>query len=89
MIERIPQEYYEFAFCRDYPITLSQPITVYSNMDFSAESYILQPQTVTIPYTDTVNWVYVQGETGGGWFCCGNMSWDEKRQLFQGGFEAD
>ena len=59
----------------DYFAYLKDDIIVYSDMDEDSEETVLEAQKVRFPYTDSENWVYVQGETGqGGWLCV--AGWD-------------
>ena len=89
-IEEIPQEVYNYSLDFTYPgkeddyfAYLKENISVYSDMDEDSEETVMEPQNVCFPYTDSENWVYVQGETGqGGWLCLADWDYTDRSDTF-------
>lgn len=89
-IEEIPQEVYNYSLDFTYPgkeddyfAYLKENISVYSDMDEDSEETVMEPQNVCFPYTDSENWVYVQGETGqGGWLCLEDWDYTDRSDTF-------
>lgn len=88
---RMPQEIYEFDYSKGREYMLLQSVSVYKDPSFGSELQVLNPQTVTIPYTDGESWVYVQGMDGNdGWFYCDpEMTIGERMDVFDGLLFAD
>ena len=50
----------------------------------------MEPQNACFTYTDSENWVYVQGETGqGGWLCVAGWDAGDQRATFDNLHYAD
>ena len=89
-IEEVPQNMYEYSLDFSYPgksedyfVYLKEDISVYSDMDENSEETVMEPQNACFTYTDSENWVYVQGETGqGGWFCVAGWDTGDKSAAF-------
>lgn len=65
-------------------------VNIYERMNKNTDTTIIQPQVVNFLYTNGKSWVYVQAEDGtGGWFKAGDLSYEEKNQLFSGLLYAD
>lgn len=89
-IQEIPQETYEFARTNGWSFDLLQPITVYSERSTSSTSCTIDPQSIRIPYTDAVEWAYIQASDGtAGWFRRGEDYYLESAEIFQGLLMAD
>ena len=86
----IPQNMYEYSLDFSYPgksedyfVYLKEDISVYSDMDENSEETVMEPQNACFTYTDSENWVYVQGETGqGGWLCVAGWDTDDRFDTF-------
>jgi len=86
----IPEEFYEMGSYWDQKAVLKQPIRVYEDLDKESDWIILDPQEVTFPYSNGKKWIYVEGEDGfGGWFKCGELSYEEINLLFANLLYAD
>lgn len=89
-IEKVAQDMYEYSLDFSYPgneddyfAYLKGYMRVYADMDEDSEETVMEPQRVCFPYTDSENWVYVQGETGqGGWLCVADWDMKDKRDMF-------
>lgn len=89
-IEEVSKEVYEYSLDFTYPgkkddyfACLKDNISVYSEMDEDSEEIVMNPQNVCFPYTDSENWVYVQGETGqGGWLCLADWDYTDRYDVF-------
>lgn len=89
-VEEVPQNMYEYSLdfsypgkSGDYSVYLKEYISVYSDMDENSEETVMEPQNACFTYTDSENWVYVQGETGqGGWLCVAGWDTDDRFDTF-------
>lgn len=89
-LEMIPQYVYEYSLDFTYPgkeddyfAYLKGNISVYSDMNEDSEEAVMTPQKVCFPYTDSENWVYVQGETGqGGWLSLADWDYTDRSDAF-------
>ena len=96
-IEEVPQNMYEYSLDFSYPgksedyfVYLKEDISVYSDMDENSEETVMEPQNACFTYTDSENWVYVQGETGqGGWLCVAGWDAGDQRATFDNLHYAD
>lgn len=96
-IEEVPQNMYEYSLDFSYPgksedyfVYLKEDISVYSDMDENSEETVMEPQNACFTYTDSENWVYVQGETGqGGWLCVAGWDAGYQRATFDNLHYAD
>lgn len=90
MLQFIPQDYYSLSSISGETLDLEllEPIEVYEKKDGNTGSVLLNPQHVTVLYTDTSDWVYLVGDDGTeGWFHV--LSYQEMGKVFQGLHYAD
>ena len=89
-LTRMNQDVYTYSKNFRYPSEeddffayLKQNLIVHEERDAASVATEMTPQNVRFPYTDSENWVYVEGSTGqGGWLYVGDWSYSRRRDVF-------
>ena len=89
-LSRMNQDVYTYSKNFRYPSEeddffayLKQNLIVHEKRDAASAATEMTPQNVRFPYTDSENWVYVEGSTGqGGWLYVGDWSYSKRRDVF-------
>ena len=89
-LTRMNQDVYTYSKNFRYPSEeddffayLKQNLIVHEERDAATAATEMTPQNVRFPYTDSENWVYVEGSTGqGGWLYVGDWSYSRRRDVF-------
>ena len=89
-LTRMNQDVYTYSKNFRYPSEeddffayLKQNLIVHEERDAASSAIEMTPQNVRFPYTDSENWVYVEGSTGqGGWLYVGDWSYSRRRDVF-------
>lgn len=69
---------------------LKKQIRVYESNDKSSRSRKIDPQSISVEYTDGGDWVYIKAANGKwGWYNAGELSYEQKMNTFGGMLFAD